>query len=335
MNAIRWFPVVALAAALAAAGCNKAGKLSEKSKQPPPTGPVELKLKWTPNERVVQNLDMKTKTEMSVPGQPAPIQQNITMGQKFALTVLQEMPDGGHEVEMEYLGARMGVEQGGKTVMDYDSTRKSADEKKNPVADMFGKIIGAKIHFFLDASNNVERIEGVDELMNRMATGRQASDLAPLKSMFSEGYFKQMMSSSLYLPPKPVAPGDSWPVRLEIPMDPLGTLVLDYTFTLERWEMHGKRNCARMEFQGTIETKPGPDASAMGMTMALHDGTTSGVSWFDPELGITIDSLIHQDLTMTMSFPKNPRPKPGTPVQMQTITNQMSQVLNVKLDSVK
>lgn len=335
MNKNRWFSIVTVAAIVAGAGCNQAGKLNEKSQQPMPTGPVELKLKWAPNERVVQNLDLKSKTEMSVPGQPAPIQQNITMGQKFALTVLQETPDGGHELEMEYLAARMGMEQGGKTMMDYDSTRKSAEDKKNPVADMFGKIIGCKIHFSLDASNNVQRIEGVDELMNRITTGQRANDLAPLKSMFSEGYFKQMMSSSLYLPPKPVAPGDSWPVRLEIPMDPLGTLVLDYTFTLERWEMHGKRNCARMEFQGTIETKPGPDASAMGMTMALHDGTTSGVSWFDPELGITIDSLIHQDLTMTMSFPKNPRPKPGTPVQMQTITNQMSQVLNVKLDSVK
>lgn len=335
MNKNRWFPIVALAAVVAVAGCNKAGKLSEKSKQPMPTGPVELKLKWTPNERVVQDLDMKIKTEMSIPGQPAPMQQDVTMGQKFALTVLQATPDGGHEVEMEYLSSRMGMEQGGKTMMNFDSTKKSADDAKNPIAGIFDKIVGSKIRFYLDASNNVERIDGADEMMNRLSAGRKASDIAPFKSMFSESYFKQMMSSSLFLPPKPVSPGDSWPVKMEFPMDPLGTLVLDYTFTLERWEQHGQRNCARMEFQGTIQTKPGPEASATGMAMSIQDGNASGVSWFDPELGITIDSDIHQDMTLVISFPTNPRRKAGTPARMQTMTNQMSQVLNIKLDSVQ
>jgi hypothetical protein len=334
MDKKSFLSIVAAAAVLAGAGCNKAGKLNEKSALPTPTGPVMLKLKWTPNERVVQDFDMMIKTELNIPGLPAPVHQDMTMGQKFALTVLQENPDGGHEVEMEYLSTRMGMVQAGRTNMDYDSEKKSEADAHNPIASAFDKIIGSKIRFFLDASNNVDHMEGVDEMMSRMSAGHNAAQVAPIKSMFNEGYLKQMMSSSRYLPPNPVAPGDTWPVQIEFPMDMFGTLVINYNFTLARWEMHGKRNCARMEFQGTVQTKSDGKPNQMGMVMSIPDGTTTGVSWFDPELGITIDSDINQDMTLVISYPKNPRAKPGTPVQMQTMTNQMSQVLNIKLDSV-
>ena len=336
MNKKYFSPIVVLVLALAVAGCNKAGKLNEKSKQSLPTGPVALKLKWTPNERVVQDMDMKMQTETAIPGQPAPMKQDMAMGQKYALTVLKENPDGGHELEMEYLSARMGMEQNGKKVMDYDSEKKSETDAKNPVAGMFGKMVGSKLHFFLDASNNVDHIEGVDEMMSRMSSGRGAAQLAPLKSMFSESSFRQMLSSSKFLPPNPVAPGDTWPVQLEMPDETVGTLSLDFNFTLERWEQHGKRNCARMEFQGTVKTKPGTSnkPNAMGMTISIQDGTISGVSWFDPELGITIDSQMHENMTLSISI-KNPRAKPGTPAaQPQNMSSQLTQDINIKLDSL-
>jgi hypothetical protein len=331
MNAKHVFPIVVLALVVAGAGCNKAGKLSEHSKLAPTSGPVELKSKWPAGERVVQNLDMKVKTELTIPGQPAPVLQNMTMGEKYALKVLKENPDGGHEVEMEFLSARMGMDMAGKSMVNYDSTKKSAADAADPVAGVFGKIIGSKIKFFLNASNDVDRVEGVDEMVNRMSAGGQASTVASFKSMFSEGYFKQMMSSSRFLPPKPVSPGDTWPVQLEFPMDPLGTLVMDFTFTFQSWEMHGQRNCARLEFDGSVKSRPGANPGAAGMTMAIQNGTTSGTSWFDPELGITIDTIMNQDMTINITVPKNPR----APNQPQTVTSKMNQVLNIKLDSVK
>ena len=87
------FPLCTLALLLAGAGCNKAGKLSQATNSPLPTGPMELKLKWPPGERVVQDMDMKTTSETTIPGRPAPMQQNMTMGQKYGLTVLQAEPD--------------------------------------------------------------------------------------------------------------------------------------------------------------------------------------------------------------------------------------------------
>ena len=323
--------IAALALVVAGAGCNKAGKLSEHSKLAPTSGPVELKLKWPAGERVVQDLDMKVKTEITIPGQPAPVLQNMTMGEKYALRVLKENPDGGHEVEMEFLSARMGMDMAGKSMVNYDSAKKSATDAADPVAGVFGKVVGSKIKYFLNASNDVDRVEGVEEMLNRMSAGGPADTVASLKTMFSEGYFKQLMSSSRFMPSKPVSLGDTWPVQLEFPMETLGTLVLDFTITFQSWEMHGQRNCARLEFDGSVKSKPGANPGAAGMILAIQNGTTSGTSWFDPELGITIDTVMNQDMTINITLPKNPR----APNQPQTVTSKMNQMLNIKLDSVK
>ena len=327
---------ITLAVSLSWMGCNKSGKLNKPSVEPLPTGAVELKLKWPSGERVVQDLDMKETIDLNIPGQPAPIKQNMTMGQQYGLTVLQETADGGHELEMEFLSARMGMKMGDRVMMDYDSEKKAATGKPNPVADLFGKIVGTKIQLFPGCQQfDVERIEGVDAMMDRLGSGAKADQLASLKSMYSEGYFKQMMSANQFMPHKAVQPGDTWPVQISFPMAPLGVLMLDYTVTFQNWEMHGQRNCARMEFQGTIATKPDPDAKPGAMSISIENGNSSGVSWFDPELGITIDTTMNQDMTMIITVPVNPRAKGAAAGKMQSITNQMNQVVEIKLVSVK
>ncbi len=325
-----------LALSLPWVGCNKSGKLGTASTFTPPSGPVELKIKWPLGERIVQDMDMKQNMELAVPGQPAPVKQDVTMGQEYGLTVLKENSDGGHEVEMEFLSARMGVAMGGKSVLDYDSAKKSSAGKADPVADMFGKIVGSKIQYFLNASNEVERIEGVDELVNRLSSGPQAAALAPLKNtMFSEGQFKQIMSANRFMPPKAVQPGDTWPIKQSFEMGALGNIGIDFDCTFQKWEMHGKRNCARLEFQGTFNSTPGTNATPVGMSMSILDGNATGVSWFDPELGITIDTIMNEDIKMVINMPMNPRGRTVAASRMQTITNQMSQVINIKLVSVK
>jgi len=325
----------ALALGLASIGCNKSGKLGESSTFTPPSGPVELKLKWPQGERIVQDMDMKQTMVMSIPGQSAPMKQDTTMGQSYGLTVLQATPDGGHELEMDFLSARMGSTMGGKKMLDYDSTKKPTAGKPDPLAGIYGKIVGSKVRFFLDATNGVERVEGIDEMMSRLQTGATPADLAPLKSMYNEGYFKQMMSANRYMPPKAVQPGDTWPVHIEIPMGMMGTLELDYTFTFKSWEMHGKRNCARLEFDGSIKSKPDTNASPTGMSINITGGDSSGISWFDPDLGIVIDTTMNQDMNMTINLPMNPRGNAGAAGQMQSMKSQMSQALTIKLVSVK
>jgi hypothetical protein len=67
--------------------------------------------------------------------------------------------------------------------------------------------------------------------------------------------------------------------------------------------------------------------------MSVQSGNVSGVTWFDPELGITIDTTMNQDMKMDIKVPQNPRAKAGG--AMQDLTSQVNQVLNIKLVSVK
>ena len=337
MNHKLLFPVAAMALILAGAGCHKAGKLAEASQAPLPTGPMELKLKWPQGERVVQSMDLTTKSATIVPGQSQAMQQNMIMGQKYALTVLKENPDGSHEVGMEFLGARMWMEMNGKKTVDYNPAKPTPESSTNPVAVMLGKMTGSKIRFFLDASNNVERVGGVDEMMSQLSTAGSSPGLATLKGNYSEDYFKQIMVSARFLPARAVSPGDTWPVHLELPMEPVGTLQLDYAVTLHGWEKHGRRNCARMEFAGTIKTKSGSRTTPigpMGMTVTIQDGIASGTAWFDPELGIVIDSVMNEDMTMALHLPQNPGAKTGSASQPQTLTSRVNQSVKIKLDSV-
>src|ERR1700722_9054234 len=240
MNAKKFLSAVVLALAVAVTGCNKSGKLNTPSTFTPPTNSaMELKIKWAPNERMVEEFDMDQKMAINVPGRK-PMDQDMSLGQKFSMTVLNTDADGGHEVEMEFMSAHMAMEMG-RTKMSYDSDKDSASGSTNPMAIIFNKMIGCKLQYFLDASNNVQRIEGIDELTGRLAAGGGAA--AQFKSMFTEDYFKQMMGANRLLPPNPVQPGDNWETQIQVPAG-FAMLNIDYSLTFARWEKHGERNCA-------------------------------------------------------------------------------------------
>lgn len=324
-----------LALSVPGVGCNRSGKLAQHSTFTPPSGPMELKLKWPIGERLVQDMDIKQTSELSLPGRPVAVRQDITLEQEYGLTVLAETPDGGREVEMEYLSARAGMTVGDMTLPNYDSAKKATADKANPVAKLFEKIIGSKVQFFLNTNHEVERIEGADALAARLASAGRADELEGLKDLYSEGNLKQMMSANLFMPPKAVQPGAAWPVHIEFPMGTMGTMVVDDNFTFRNWEMHGERDCAHLEFQGTLTNKPDANANPDRMSVSITKGEVSGMSWFDPELGITIDTTMNLNLNMVITVPMHRRGNPGAAVRRQNIPDQMKQTIAIKLISVK
>ena len=167
--------------------------------------------------------------------------------------------------------------------------------------------------------------------MSRLGTNGPPEAASGLKNMFSADYLKQMMGNGGDFPPKPVRPGDTWPVQTDLAMGDLGTLATDYHYTFQNWGKRGSRTCAHVESDGTQKSKPGTHPDSTGMAMTIQNGSSSGVSWFDPEPGMVIESVVNQDLTMTLSVPVPVRGKTIT----QTVTNLMHQVITMKVESVK
>jgi hypothetical protein len=146
--------------------------------------------------------------------------------------------------------------------------------------------------------------------------------------MFGEGMFRQMVDfDGRTLPARPVDVGDTWPVKIDLEMGPIGQLALEMDFTFKGWEERQQRHCAWFDFTGSMTTK-GEGGSMMGMSFVLKDGKTTGKTWFDPDLGMTIDTDMRQDMKLLMTLPKV-----GIPPNMagKSITNLMSQKLAIRL----
>src|SRR5436190_13210521 len=250
MNAKRVPLIIVLITLAFCFGCHKSEKPIVAG--PAPTGPVELKIKWPLNRYIKQDMNVQQTVETFVPNMPAPIKQEMNIGQQVTLSVLKEDPDGSHEVQMEFVSARM-VMANGNQGMEFDTSKAPGT---NALAQALHNLPGARLRFVLDSKNEVTRVEGMEDFQKRMTTN-QRDQTGILNSLFSEQYFKQMMNQAKSMPPGPVSVGDSWPVQLEYSMGQLGTLVMDFTYTLKEWERCNDHNCARIEFSGTLKTKAG------------------------------------------------------------------------------
>ena len=131
-------------------------------------------------------MDLKRNGEYLISGQPDPLKEDLTLGKKYGFTVLKATPGGGHEVELEFLRFRDRIALGGKSVLDYDSSKESSAHMPNPLADMFGKVVGSKILYFLNASNEVER---------------RAIDFTPLQAQRFDTFLAELEIPG-YTPPK-------------------------------------------------------------------------------------------------------------------------------------
>jgi hypothetical protein len=331
-----------------------------------PAGLVVLKSKWPAGTRVVREADVKQSKVIHLPGKPEPDKYDVSMTTQYAFTVVRELPSGGREIDLQHLGFR--VEEDSATYSwRYDSARKYTDSEP-PFAEPIKIVMGSKIRYFLNANNQVERIEGVNELVNRLLAPEgvklkpgmtwdkqaldkvihritsstrqpQVADISWLRNMFNAQYFKNRLGSS-HFPTKAVQPGDTWNISSEGLMHAGNPINSDSTVTFQCWEMRGQHKCARLECRGTHKTSPQlqPEgtnniiATTAGNFFANTVGTYSSVTWFDPELGRGIETIMNQDFTVTWNRRVAADPAVKGPTQIST--NHYHQVITEKLVSV-
>jgi hypothetical protein len=236
---------------------------------------------------------------------------------------------------------------------------------QSPIAGLFKTIMDAKVRYFLDANNQLERMEGVDELVKRLnvlegaklkpgmtwdnnaldkVLKRMISDgpqplegiVAALRIMFSKNHFKNKIDSSFF-PGKAVQPGDTWNYSHELRGHDLFniSIIRDCAVTFQGWEMHGERLCSRLEFRGTQKTGLQHQSKAAGARIPVTDGTFSGVVWFDPESGREIEVNSSHDFKVTRNRRTAILPYPADADPILVATDHHHQVLTEKLVSVK
>jgi hypothetical protein len=256
---------------------------------------VEMKIRWPVGTRFSWRMELVQNVTTKVPNAPQPVKQLINMSQEFDMTALKELADGGRELELVFKGLSLSVNQGDTPVMNFDSTQPAAQDANNPITPLLRKMIGGHVRYLLNATGGVEKVEGIDELLARIGFNPKSQQQAMFKQMFDEDSLRQYASVGEMMPNRTVKLGEGWDVKKEIPSE-IGKLTVNMKYTFKNWEQQNNRKCARIETRGTMSTASG--APTGNANMKLDDGKTTGTIWFDPELGMTVDSDIQQKMTI-------------------------------------
>ncbi len=266
----------------------------EKPKEEPA---VELKARWSAGRRMVVQVATHTDTEMSNPALPQPIKTENFLTQEFAFTAGPERPGNGCEVEVEVVSVRSENKQGGKTTTVFDPKGDpKQDGKLSPVAPAFRKLVGSKIKYQTGADGAVTKVDGVPQLQSKLAAGIPLQAQFMIRTLISEDSIRGWNVLHQNLPTNSVKAGDTWETTREIPFG-VARFVLTSTNTFKGWEQRNNKKVAKLETGGIIAPKDGAQSA-----VTLGEGATvSGESWYDPELGVIIESTTTADFSVNVA----------------------------------
>ncbi|MGA3285202.1 MAG: DUF6263 family protein [Verrucomicrobiota bacterium] len=262
-------------------------------------GPVEMKVKWQAGKSYAMRMEMTQTTEMKQPNQPRPVKQLVKMTQDINFSLVRELDNGGRQLQLEIEGLTMDTFQGDHRVVGFDSSRDPARNTNDLVAAVLRKVVGTRLQYFTAADGQVEKMEGYQELVNRMGQGGKPQEQAVFEQLFTGNGFKQYGSFADMMPNRAVKIGDTWSKKLEVPDDNIGILNVDLKCTFKNWEQHADRKCARIQCTGTFSSRAA--ANAPNLPVKIEKGTLSGEVWFDPELGMIAEIAFDEDMILKIT----------------------------------
>lgn len=309
-NQIQRAALVALVCLLAVS-CSKSKQADSKTQTSSSTSSdpaVELKVKWPQGKKIVQRMTISAKNGSADPKQSPRGQQVTDMSWDYALTSVKES-----EVELEFVSTKMEAKAGDRVYMSFDSAHDDGKDTKDPFTPALRKIVGAKVRYILGPDGKVQKLDGYDDFMVRIARGSKNSEM--LKSMFSEEMLKRLCGWADSLPDHPVRPGDTWNQKIDMTLYGMAKMVIDGKYTFANWEDHNGHKCVKLDYKGNIAGKSGGAAP-----FSIDKGTITGSSWFDPEQGVAVAADLDQVMTMKIQ-------QRGNAVSQQILQNVAMQLV--------
>ena len=359
------FCALAVGCGALASGCKRnTGATAQKESKitgSPSDPPVAIQPKWAAGQRYLMRMESVQSYQLpNFPGMGrgtgggtgtnnAPLENHFA--QEYAL-VVTNAADGHRGIEMEILAFEIVAARGDQEFINYDSGNKVAPGH-GPMTDLFDKLLGGKIYYLVAPDSTVVRVEGVKELFDRVEPPAEANAETPaargrrggamggagmLRSAYNEDVFRQMIELA-GAPPNSVRVGENWTVTRETSAPIIGQLTITTTNTLRGWQEHEGRRCARVEFTGTVAF--GTNTGPLAAFMKLEGGSVTGRYWFAPDLGIPVETIFDQEMTLRMAnFGTGPGRRPRAAANSETnatasITAPMRQNISVKLVEVK
>jgi hypothetical protein len=164
----------------------------------------------------------------------------------------------------------------------------------------------------LSRKGNLVRATGLDQAITAATSNKKMRKSEPwLRRLFATPTIRYMVEFN-HLPDKPVKVGGKWKQT-----DALDNgLQAESEYTFRGWQWHNDHKCALIEFDGTITTAKEKNKGS------VQDGRFYGRYWFNPDAGITTDSIVREEYTWNRGKGPDGEKLPTT------------QTISVKLDEV-
>jgi hypothetical protein len=227
-----------------------------------------------------------------LPNQPEPAKSAVNFTLDYNVSVVQSLDNGGKQLELEFVDDALTASSGGVDVMKLDSTS-TDDPDHNPARAP----IGAHLEFYTDADGTVQRVEGVDELMQRISATGKTEAPATFKQIFGGDNLKKIVFFDGALPNRTINFGGNWKIKKKI-ASTVGPLAVDVTCTFKNWGLRDNRKCVHIESEGDFSSKKASPSD--GAMMEIKKGKIFGDSWFDPKLGMIVSSSADEMMSMTV-----------------------------------
>ena len=330
--------LLALALAVITAwGCSKSqrsgsgprdGKITGSSSDPP----VTFLAQWGVSNRYVFHSEVTTSTQIPRQGVSKMAPQESTLGLDYVISVGNTRSNGARALELEITSVQFEASMSGTTLISYDSMNKVIGTDGNPMAERLEQIIGAKITFQVSASNRISNVKGITEITDKLYSGGNARAQSFVRRLFTPQYLRHLIDLT-FVPSDPVRVNDKWPGQMTLNPGPLiGSLTADVTYTFRGWQSHDQRKCALVEFSGTVKPRPVP-GNSKNISSTFENGTITGKSWFDPELGMVVESA--SDQTASSKGTIRWRRAVNTNAPPQSYTSTLHQHTSIKLLDVE
>src|SRR5580765_1920170 len=139
----------------------KAGKITGSPSDPA----VELRMKWTPENRYLMRMELTRRAQRQQHGQTEMVQHEFSFNQDYALTVTNAGPEDKRGLNLEILSLETSTAVGGNFTLNFDSESQVDTGIENSLSDLLRQSIGGRLHYLLAPNGKVLKVSGVRELL--------------------------------------------------------------------------------------------------------------------------------------------------------------------------
>ena len=238
------------------------------------------------------------------------MQQSQIQTVTLEAAVQQVDADGNITVDWTYTRIQMSAELA-ETSLEWDSDRPDSTLAGTPQASMIAPLqamLGRTLTVVMTPRGEILEWSGGEAMLAAMLEGMDPAMSLMMEEqlgpMFDgEQMASQFMGGATTFPESPMAVGDSWTARSEVPLPMLGNMVSEIRNTVTEFGNQSGERVVLIVHEGTMELDApelGPD---LPMTITLNEGSQSGSTTFSLDRGLILSTTNTTEQAMTSSMP--------------------------------